>query len=63
MSSTPSCRGPPLRCHQLRPGAPVNAYRLPAAERYAYVRAASRGEMLSPLHFPNVTLAAAEILG
>jgi hypothetical protein len=41
----------------------IEVYRQPAAERYAYVRAASRGEMLSPLHFPNVTLATDEILG
>jgi Uma2 family endonuclease len=41
----------------------IEVYRQPAAERYADVRAASRGEMLSPLHFPTVTLATDEILG
>jgi len=41
----------------------IDVYREPAAGKYASVRTASRGETLSPLHFPNVTLRIDDILG
>jgi len=41
----------------------IEVYRQPASEEYSYSRTVRRGEVLSPLHFPNVTLAAADILG
>jgi len=41
----------------------VDVHRQPRAERYADVRAVSRGETLSPLRLPNVTLGTDDILG
>jgi Uma2 family endonuclease len=41
----------------------IEVYRDPVAGKYASVRSASRGEMLTPLQLPNVTLSADEILG
>ena len=41
----------------------IDVHRQPGADRYADVRAVSRGETISPLHFPNVTLATNDILG
>ena len=41
----------------------IEVYRQPVAETYADVRAASRGAGLSPLHFPNLSIAVADILG
>jgi len=41
----------------------MDVYRQPVAGRYASVRAVSRGESLSPLRLPDITIAAVEILG
>jgi len=41
----------------------IEVYRTPTAGTYPDTRAASRGEMLAPLHFPNATISTAEILG
>lgn len=41
----------------------IHVYRGPAGVEYASVRLVSRGGTITPLHFPNVTLAADEILG
>ncbi len=41
----------------------IEVYRQPGAGRYASVRVVSRGETLSPQHFPNAGFAATDILG
>lgn len=41
----------------------IDVYRQPVAGRYASVRGVSRGERLSPLRLPDITIEAAEILG
>ncbi len=41
----------------------IEVYEDPIAEQYTRVRTASRGDVLTPLQFPNVTVAADEILG
>jgi Uma2 family endonuclease len=41
----------------------IQVYREPAGGEYASVRSVSRGDGITPLHFPNVTLSADEILG
>jgi Uma2 family endonuclease len=41
----------------------VEVYRDPQQDRYATIRIVSRGDTLSPLYQPTVTLAASEVLG
>jgi len=41
----------------------IEVYRQPVAGEYSYRRTAVRGDVFSPLRFPDVTLAADEILG
>lgn len=41
----------------------IEEYRKPAYGKYTGVRSVSRGETVTPLHFPNVTLSVDEILG
>ena len=41
----------------------IHVYREPAGGEYASVRLVSRGDGITPLKFPNVTLSADEILG
>ncbi len=41
----------------------IEVHRQPTSGEYSYSRPVRRGEVLSPLHFPDVTLAAADILG
>jgi Uma2 family endonuclease len=45
------------------PGEAVEVYRNPAPDGYRQVLAVRRGQSLAPLAFPDVTLAADEILG
>ncbi|MEX2156146.1 MAG: Uma2 family endonuclease [Gemmatimonadales bacterium] len=41
----------------------IDVYRDPVGGQHATVRSVSRGDVLTVLHFPTVTLAADEILG
>lgn len=41
----------------------IDVHRQPFAGRYSDIRAASRGDLLTPVHFPNVALAVDEVLG
>ncbi len=41
----------------------IEVYRNPVAGKYASTRSASRGDMLTPLQLPNVTVSVDEILG
>jgi Uma2 family endonuclease len=41
----------------------IEVYREPAGEEYASARSVSRGDMLTPLTFPDMTVTADEILG